>query len=397
MNIENIKNQLNSSRQAFDDISNSMKTLNGDIQNSIKPLTDMNESITGLAELFGLKEVDLFGGKLEKITAFLDKINNTDLVTPIFDKIETGINNVDKFSNALKTLTDITNLQTLATDAQTLANKLLNSTLVLNTIELGKNILAWISNTAQTVAATVATWAQQVAQNALNFVMSMNPIALIIIAIVALVAAFVLLWNKCEGFKNFFINMGEAIKNGISTAVDFITNIFSTVVSFIHNKVIQPISGFFSNLWNGIGNGVKSMVNVVIGALNRMIKGFLSPFNLLIDGLNLIPGVNIKKLSFKIPTLATGGFPSMGQMFIAREAGPELVGTIGSRNAVVNNDQIVESVSSGVYKAVCAALSAGRTTDQKAVITLDKKVLGEFAIGYINGKTKETGLSPILV
>lgn len=54
-----------------------------------------------------------------------------------------------------------------------------------------------------------------------------------------------------------------------------------------------------------------------------------------------------------------GGFPSMGQMFIAREAGPELVGTIGNRNAVVNNDQIVESVSAGVYRAVSSALGNG--------------------------------------
>lgn len=53
---------------------------------------------------------------------------------------------------------------------------------------------------------------------------------------------------------------------------------------------------------------------------------------------------------------ATGGFPATGQMFIAREAGPELVGTIGRRNAVVNNDQIVESVSAGVYRAVSSAL-----------------------------------------
>lgn len=102
-------------------------------------------------------------------------------------------------------------------------------------------------------------------------------------------------------------------------------------------------------------------------------------------------------LSFNVPGLATGGFPLMGQMFIAREAGPELVGTIGSRTAVVNNDQIVESVSAGVYNAVRAALGSGQANNQKAVITLDKRVLGEFTIGYINGKTKETGLSPILV
>ncbi len=92
---------------------------------------------------------------------------------------------------------------------------------------------------------------------------------------------------------------------------------------------------------------------------------------------------------------ADGGFPSVGQMFIAREAGPELVGTIGSRNAVVNNNQIVESVSAGVYRAVKEAM--GGRNSGNIVITLDKRVLGEFAINYINGKTKENGLSPILV
>lgn len=48
---------------------------------------------------------------------------------------------------------------------------------------------------------------------------------------------------------------------------------------------------------------------------------------------------------------ATGGFPETGQMFVAREAGPELVGNIGNRTAVVNNEQIVASVSRGVASA----------------------------------------------
>lgn len=50
-------------------------------------------------------------------------------------------------------------------------------------------------------------------------------------------------------------------------------------------------------------------------------------------------------------TFAGGGFPADGQMFVAREAGPEMVGTIGNRTAVANNDQIVEGISSGVYAA----------------------------------------------
>lgn len=50
---------------------------------------------------------------------------------------------------------------------------------------------------------------------------------------------------------------------------------------------------------------------------------------------------------------ATGGFPAVGEMFIAREAGPELVGRMGSRTAVANNNQIID----GIYRAVYAAMS----------------------------------------
>lgn len=61
--------------------------------------------------------------------------------------------------------------------------------------------------------------------------------------------------------------------------------------------------------------------------------------------------------SLKWKTYAMGGMPSMGEMFIARESGPELVGRIGNRSTVANNDQIVAAVSQGVYSAVVAAMS----------------------------------------
>lgn len=56
---------------------------------------------------------------------------------------------------------------------------------------------------------------------------------------------------------------------------------------------------------------------------------------------------------------ASGGYPTTGQMFIAREAGPELVGTIGGQTAVVNNQDIVASVSQGVASAVASVLGGG--------------------------------------
>ena len=78
-------------------------------------------------------------------------------------------------------------------------------------------------------------------------------------------------------------------------------------------------------------------------------------------------------------TYAQGGFPEEGQMFIAREAGAELVGNIGGRTAVMNNDQIVESVSTGVYQAVLAALGGNNENDGNTniVINLDGEKIYE--------------------
>jgi GMP synthase PP-ATPase subunit len=61
-------------------------------------------------------------------------------------------------------------------------------------------------------------------------------------------------------------------------------------------------------------------------------------------------------------------------MFIAREAGPELVGNINGRTAVANNDQIVAAVSQGVYSAVVAAMSQGAQGGEQAInVYLDGK------------------------
>jgi hypothetical protein len=77
--------------------------------------------------------------------------------------------------------------------------------------------------------------------------------------------------------------------------------------------------------------------------------------------------------SLKWATYAQGGFPKMGQMFIANEAGPELIGNIGSRTAVANNDQIVEAVSRGVYSAVRAAMNGDNGGGQNINVYLDGK------------------------
>lgn len=59
--------------------------------------------------------------------------------------------------------------------------------------------------------------------------------------------------------------------------------------------------------------------------------------------------------AYKVSGKASGGYVTTGQMFIARESGPEMVGTIGGRTAVANNDQITEAISAAVYNAIVSA------------------------------------------
>lgn len=78
-----------------------------------------------------------------------------------------------------------------------------------------------------------------------------------------------------------------------------------------------------------------------------------------------------------IQQYASGGVPDMGQYFIARESGPELVGTIGGHTAVMNNDQIVASVSNGVYNAVRSAMGGGQNVTVNVTLQGDADGLFE--------------------
>ena len=69
-------------------------------------------------------------------------------------------------------------------------------------------------------------------------------------------------------------------------------------------------------------------------------------------GLSFAGGVNLRNEVWT--AYAAGGFPNVGELFIAREAGPEMVGTIGGRAAVANNDEIVQGIASGVASANAA-------------------------------------------
>ena len=194
-----------------------------------------------------------------------------------------------------------------------------------------------------------------------------------------------------------FTGNGEKIKEGFAKIWTGIKKIFSKVAGFfggIWEKVKEKFTSIGSKIGNAIGDAFKFVVNSIIGFAERTINGFIKAINKAINLINAIPGVNIKKLKLLvIPKLANGGLLDPGQMFIAREAGPELVSNFGNKTAVMNNNQIVESVSQGVYQAVAAALSGKSSSDQplNIVLKVGETDFGKVAVNSINSLSRVQG------
>ena len=108
-----------------------------------------------------------------------------------------------------------------------------------------------------------------------------------------------------------------------------------------------------------------------------------------------VEGSTLKYPDFKVSYYADGGFPTEGEMFIANDAGPELIGSIGNRNAVVNNDQIVDSVSQGVYSAVARAMGESGG-NQIVEAKVNDRVLFEVMVTRNRQETMRTGYNPLL-
>ena len=90
-----------------------------------------------------------------------------------------------------------------------------------------------------------------------------------------------------------------------------------------------------------------------------------------------------------VAAFASGGIPETGSLFIAREAGPELVGQYGSRTGVMNNNQIVESVSEGVARAVAGVMSAFQNSDSREQATAINLVVDGRTLATVYANTKK--------
>ena len=161
----------------------------------------------------------------------------------------------------------------------------------------------------------------------------------------------------------------------------FVSNVFTTLKQ-IPKDALEIGKDMLKKMWQGIKNGWEAFKNKVLnifgGLWDSIKQGFSDAQNSGTGGKGGSGGtVTTKNDKGKknVKRQAAGGFPSMGELFIARESGAELVGSIGSRTAVANNDQIVKSVAIGVANAVAGVLGTGGEQNITVTTLLDGEVV----------------------
>ena len=124
-----------------------------------------------------------------------------------------------------------------------------------------------------------------------NAAMLASPITWIVVGIMALVAAFVVLWNECEGFRNFWINLWKTVSTWVEKTVEDIVNwfkqawsdiknAFNTAISWIREKIIQPIANFY-NKW--IRPVIEKIIEIITKCVEIIINLYVGLYNLLVD------------------------------------------------------------------------------------------------------------------
>ena len=148
-------------------------------------------------------------------------------------------------------------------------------------------------------------------------------------------------WERsCENF-------GRAMDGAVAN----VKSAWGGICGWFDQNVAQPFARTFNGLMQSIENGINGGIDMLNG-FKVELPGILQK----ITGWQSI-GFNIPRVH--LPRFAEGGFPERGQLFLAREDGPEMVGRMGGGSAVANNQQIVDGISRGVLDAMLQAMSMG--------------------------------------
>lgn len=250
-------------------------------------------------------------------------------------------------------------------------------------------------------------------------------------------AAYSGLHSTLEKESGEMIEMGSSIPRGLAegieknrsepiealeglVALDSDSLITLTRERLNSNSPSKVFEDFGLGVDQGLANGIKKNMGLVTDGMDSMLNALLSRMetftnrcrdalnSMVRDFANVMKSVNVSSAGIvsystvskkTIPKFAAGGFPEQGQLFLAREAGAELVGAIGNRTAVANNQQIVQGISTGVSEAnseliniiLAAAQQVVNAVERGGDIYMDGDKVGEKVTEYQNRQNRIYG------
>ena len=262
------------------------------INTAPEDVNELNESLTncaGTTDEMAEAMMSGFGGSLEKLKSSIDV-----LVTSIGEALAPTIQKVADF---IQGLVDKFNALTPAQQQTIVQIGLVAAALGPLLVVVGKVISS--VGTIMTFAPKIVSGVQSVigigsklmgGLKALWGVIAANPITLIVAAIAAAVAAFIYFWNTSEEFRQFWINLWEAIKTAVSTVVEAIGTFFTQTVPAAFASFVEFFQGlwegvkeFFSGIWEGMKEVVstawetiKNVVQVAVMAIGEFFSTALT-------------------------------------------------------------------------------------------------------------------------
>lgn len=302
----------------------------------------------GMTDVIGESSVGKLKGSFEGLkNTITDTFSN---IGPMLkDFCEGGIST---FCDALSTAMDLASgaisvIEALSPVIGAVAGAIITykgAVLLWNAAETAKNVVMGISTAAQ--------WA-------LNVAMTANPIGIVIVAIGALVGAFIVLWNKSEGFRNFWINLWEKVKAIVTSAWEGIKAGFEKIkngISAVKEKVSTMWNGVkekTSELWGGVKNVVSEKLNNIKstydahgrglkGATFAAIEGVKEYYRTGYDAINQLTGGKLGEVVNKVSE----------KMEVVKGKFSEAFGNV--KNTVMT---IFENIKNGITEKISAAVN----------------------------------------
>lgn len=249
----------------FSPILSDLGTVFGIVKDAVQPLIDKIVDYCTNGQLF-VDITDLIKGAMDAVTVVYTTAK--DLILGIVQGFQDAVIWGKEHETALLYIGIALGTLTAAIGAYNIAMAIKNAGGIVEIAQLAATAIGvgalTVAETAHTVATTIATTATAAFGAVLSFLTS--PITLVVVAIGALIAAGVALYQNWDTVKAFCLSAWEAIKSGISTAVDVVKNAISTAWEWIKtttSTVWEGIKTGIGNVWNGIKTGVSTAIDSV--------------------------------------------------------------------------------------------------------------------------------------